>query len=397
VTSAAGTLQRAALRQLGGVLTAVLRLARREPLLLALLGFGAVLFVYRYAVDLQRPGQLFPDGYWGFNDQGFYLREARHLSNLETIPAPDFAYGPGYPFLAAPFAAIGAQGWPFRDPFLPADAAIWLLTLATIFLVGRRLSGDWVGLAAGLGLALATPLLTFMTIPWNTTAVVAAVDAVLLVSLARRLRWWHGAWLGVAVAFAYSSRYTDAIWVAIAAITVLVARRAIRLRSVALWSTAAGAVVGVLPTLLLQRAAFGSLFTTPYQYLGNVGWAQFDIGNIPSHAEQVFLSPWFFGSGPGADSPALLALMFAVVLTPVGYAIVLVRSRGARRVLVLGLGLASLLGTLFYCAFYFTTAYGLQFGALHFFKAWWPLWTLSAVAAVSEVGRWLLQKRTAPA
>jgi hypothetical protein len=372
---------------------AAARLVRREPLLLALLAFGALFFLYRYSVDLQRPGMLRPEGWWGYIDQSFYLKEARYLADLDAIPWQDFRYGPGYPFLAAPFAGIGDEGWPFRDPFLPADAAIWLLTLAAVYLVGRRLGGDWVGLAAGLALALATPLVLFVTIPWNTTAVLAAVDAVMLVALVRRPRWWHGAVMGLAVALAFSSRYVDALWVALAALTVLAARRAIGLRSGAMWGAAAALVLGALPTLLLQRAAFGSPFTTPYKSLDNVGLAQFDLGDIPSHAAQVFLSPFFFGAGPGVESTSLLTLMFGAVLAPVGYGIAIRRSAGARRLLMAGFGLAALLALLFYCAFWFTTAYGLQFGALHFFKPWWPLWTIGAVVAVAEGGRWLLARR----
>jgi len=395
VSSIAGPAPRAAGRRAGGLLAVVVRLVRREPLLVALLGFGLMFFVYRYAVQLQRPGLLQAQGWWGFNDQGFYLREARHLAHFESISAPDFAYGPGYPLLAAPFAAIGAQGWPFRDPFLLADCAIWLLTLATVYVVGRRLAGEWVGLAAGLTLTLATPLVDFVTIPWNTTAVLAGIDVVLLVALARRLRWWHGVLMGLAVALTYSSRYTDAIWVAICAVTVLVARRA-GVRSPAAWASLAAAVVGVVPTLLLQRAAFGSLFTTPYAHLKNIGLAQFSISDIPSHAGQVFLSPFFFGGGPW-QSPPLLALMFAALLAPAGFVLVVLRSAGPRRVMAVGFGAASLLATLFYCAFWFTTGYGMQFGALHFFKPWWPLWTLAAVMVVAAGGRKLIELRRAPA
>jgi hypothetical protein len=241
---------------------------------------------------------------------------------------------------------------------------------------------------------IGTPLIAFVTIPWNSTAVLGAVDAVLLVALARRLRWWHGAILGLAVAWTYSSRYTDAIFVGIAALTVLLARGALRPRAGALRGLVAAAVIGVLPTLLLQRAAFGSPFTTPYGYLKNIGTAQFDIGDIPWHAAQDFLSPFFFGTGAGIDQPALLTLMFLTVLTPFGWLIAVRRSAGGRRTLTVGISAAAALSALFYCAFYFTSPYGLQFGSLHFFKPWWPLWTVAAVLAVAEGGRWLLARRT---
>src|SRR5918993_4494460 len=74
---------------------------RREAILVALLVFAALFFAYRWAVDLQRPGTQFPEGWRGFNDQGLYLREAIHLGSLREIPLTDFAYGPGYPAFAA--------------------------------------------------------------------------------------------------------------------------------------------------------------------------------------------------------------------------------------------------------------------------------------------------------
>ena len=238
---------------------------RKERLLVALLVFAAAFFAYRWAVDLQRPGGQTDEGWRGFIDQGGYLREAVALGNLHAIPEADFAFGPGYPALAAPFTTFGDRGWPFDDPFLPANMAIWLLTVAATYLVGRRLFDQWAGLAAALGLMLATPLIGLMTLPWNTTASLGALMVTMLVALARRLVWWHGLVLGLAIALAFSARYPDALWVAIPAVGILVARGALSRRSVGvLLGLATGTVLGLLPTLYLQWKAFGDPFETPY-------------------------------------------------------------------------------------------------------------------------------------
>lgn len=381
-----------------GLWGGAIALVQREPILLALLAFGAAFFAYRYSVDLQRPGQATPEGWWGFNDQRFYLTEAQHLGELGGIPADAFNYGPGYPFLAAPFAGIGTYGWPFDDPFLPVDAAVWLVTLAATYLVGRRLGGEAVGVGAALAVVLATPLILFMTIPWNTTAVLLAVDAAMLVALSRRLRWWHGAVLGLAVGLAYSSRYVDAAWVGIAALAVLAARGALRPRPApAAWAALAGLVAGAGPALLLQWSAFGDPFETPYGHRSAITGREFDVGDIPSHFAQSFLSPFHFGDPPGERSVPLLAMMFLILLVPVGVWLALRGAGVARRWLTIGFAGASLVATLFYCAYFFTANNGIQFGSQHFFKAWFPLWALAGTLAVVEGVRRLAAIRAARA
>jgi hypothetical protein len=368
---------------------------RRERLLLGTLFLAVAYFAYRWATDLQRPGLQTPEGWRGYVDQGFYFREATHLANLDAIPAVDFKYGPGYPALAAPFTLIGEFGWPSQDPFAPVNASVWLLTIAATFLVGRRLGGQWVGLAAAIAVMFATPLINYITLPWNSTAVLGALDVVLLVSLASGLRWWHGALLGGSVALAYSSRYADALWIAIAASTVLLARRA-GVRSAALWTTVAASVIAAIPTMLLQNAAFGNPFTTPYGYNKVVTAAQFRVGDIPSHAAQTFVSPFFFGAGEGILTPGLLSSFFLLGLAPVGAVMAFRRARGPARVLILGMVGSSLLTLAFYMAYWFTSAYGLQFGAVHFFKMWWPLWTVAAVIAVVGIASLLLPPDDSP-
>ncbi|MGC9220224.1 MAG: hypothetical protein ACP5H2_02575 [Solirubrobacteraceae bacterium] len=369
----------------------MLALLRREPVLLGILGFAVIFFAYHWAVDLDRPGTLYPNGWRGYNDQGFYLREALDLIHLGYIPSGDFAYGPGYPLLAVPFAAIGPHGWPFQDPFAFADLASWLLTIGVTYLVGRRLGGEIHGVVSAGALMLATPLIGLVTLPWNTTAVLAAGMIVLAVALSRRLRWWHGGLLGLAVGLAYSARYVDALWVGVELLTVLYARRALsRKQWPVLVAVMGGAFVLLLPTLWLQWKAFGRPFTTTYGHLNSVNGSSFALHNIGLHALDTFVSPFFFPEhGQRSTATPLLSSMFLIVLVPIGYWLELRRSPRPRRTLALGFGLASLAATLFYLSYWYTGPYGLGFGAIRFFEMWLPLWVLAAVTAVIEGIAWL--------
>ena len=357
----------------------------RNAVLVVLLGFAAMQFVYRWLINDSRPhdGSL---GWHAFHDQGFYYREASSLAHFEAIPVADFVYPPGYPMLAAPFSRIGPLGWPSGDPFFVADLSIWLLTIATVFLVGRRLFGEWFGLACALAVMLATPLVEYVTVPLSSTAVLASLMATLLVALARELRWWHGAVLGVAVAFAYSARYADALWIAAAAATVLLARGGLTWRSNAWLAAAVAAYVALLPTFYLHWHAFGDPLVLSYREYGSyrIGGSEFAIGNIVPHALQGFVSPFYFdenGFRTLAVRP-MLATMFIVLLAPIGWLLLAKQARGAARTLVVGYGLVTVAATIFYLSFSFTGSYGLQFGGFHYYKSWWPLWTIAGVAAV---------------
>jgi hypothetical protein len=359
----------------------IFRLAAKEAVLLTITVLATVFFVYRWAIDPNRPGVSSARGwYTGFN-QSYYLSEAHLLGHFQSLPADQFIFGPGYPLLGAPFARSGDIGWPFHDPFFTANLVVWLLTAATTFLVGRRLYGQLVGAAATLALMIGTPLIAFMVTPWNATAVLGALMMTLLVALARSIRWWHGVVLGIGVGLAYSARYVDALWVGGVALTILVARRA-ALRSPAQVAAGflAGSLVLALPTFYLQWKAFGSPFEATSTHSG-VGSSQFDVGDIWSHAFQLFVSPLYFTSEQVQSelSEPLLSSMFLLVFAPVGLTQTIRASSGSRRLLVSGTAASCFAAVLFYLAYYFTGSSGLSFGADRFFTMWFPLWMLCGV------------------
>jgi hypothetical protein len=366
-------------------------LVRAEPVLVGLLVFAGLFFLYRWGIDFRRPWGDEHQGWRGYVDQRFYLLEAQTLARFEPIPKEYFFYGPGYPALAAPFAWIGPHGGPFEDPFLPANAFVWLLTVAATYLAARRLLGEWAGVAAALALVLATPLVRFVTLPWNSTVSLGAVAATVLVALRPRVGPGAAAVLGAAIGFAYAARYVDAVWLGIIAAAILLARlpaesRSVRLR--VLGGLTAGALIPLVPTFYLHARAFGSPFTATYSYHRNVGPDDFDVANIPWHALQAFVSPYYFSDEPTTKAQPLLHSAFLIVLAPIGAWFLLRESSGARRIILAGYTVASLAATVFYCAYYFTGSKSLVYGSLHFFKMWLPIWSVAAVVgAVGLVSR----------
>ena len=357
--------------------------------MLGLLMLAAVFFVYRWTVYPVRPGGTYVYGWYGWFDQSSYLREAQLIGHAKTIPADQFIYGPGYPLLAAPFARTDDIGWPFHDPFFIPNLAVWLLTIATTFLVSRRLYGQRVAVAAALVLMVGTRLVNLIVVPWNSTAVLGALMMTVLVGLARDIRWWHGAILGVAVALAYSARYVDALWIGGVALTILFARRA-ALRSPA--RVAAGLLAGgllvALPTLYLQWKAFGSPFKATYTYHQLVGRSAFRLGDIWPNAVHLFVN----GRAAATWGVPLLSSMFLLVFAPIGLAQTIRASSGSRRLLIVGTVASSVAAVVFYLSYAYTA--GVQFGSVHFLKMWVPLWTVCGVWGAFVTFRALVRAET---
>ena len=164
-----------------------------------------------------------------------------------------------------------------------------------------------------------------------------------------------------------------------------------------------GALFVRAPALLAAAACYVALLPIFYPLGGRSGPrsprrtelsgipspARSSSGNVVPHALSVFVSPFYFDENGFRSLTAqpLLDVMFLAVLAPVGFVLMLSTVSGARRTLALGYGIACLAATTFYLAYYFTGSVGVHNGALHYFKPWWPLWTIAALFAVYRVGR----------
>ena len=166
---------------------------------------------------------------------------------------------------------------------------------------------------------------------------------------------------------------------------------ALFVRAPALLAAAASCYVALLPIFYLHWEASGprSPRRTESSAESRHRRGEFELGNVVPHALSVFVSPFYFDENGFRSLTAqpLLDVMFLAVLAPVGFVLMLSTVSGARRTLALGYGIACLAATTFYLAYYFTGSVGVHNGALHYFKPWWPLWTIAALFAVYRVGR----------
>jgi 4-amino-4-deoxy-L-arabinose transferase-like glycosyltransferase len=183
----------------------VLGLPRRTMAILAailvLFALGATAYTLTYGKTFKAPSgdgiayersavQLLQKGFYGYKSK-----------------VPNAYMSPGYPlFLAAIYGASG-HTWSGRPRYL-LDAIQILIactTIIAVFLIGRRLFGDWVGLVAAALVALYPPT-TIATNLWLTetisTALVAWFTYIVLIAYDDdRARWWAvaGALLGLGV------------------------------------------------------------------------------------------------------------------------------------------------------------------------------------------------------
>ena len=183
----------------------------------------------------------------------------------------------------------------------------------------------------------------------------------------------------------------------IAIATVLLARGSLSAKAPAALAFVVTAYLAALPFFYLHWHAFGDPFATTYRSLEGapVTAGAFDLGDVIPHALQAFVSPFYFDQAGFRSLTAepMLATMFFLVLTPLGFAAFVRRASSARKVLAVGFAAAATAATVFYLAYYFTGSYGLHYGAVHYFKPWWPLWAIAAVVGVERGVRWLQPQR----
>lgn len=140
-------------------------------------------YAFGMAHTAARPTDTFL-GWWGWTDQGLYLKAAQAWSH-GVLDAAEHWYFPGYALLAAPFVGL----FPL-DPFTPVDVlCLGVSTLLFCALASRLLARPG---AATLGALVwivtvpANPLMLIIWIePWNTTpvATLALASLVLVTKL----------------------------------------------------------------------------------------------------------------------------------------------------------------------------------------------------------------------
>lgn len=364
----------------------VARLRAVDPLLLLAIALSAALFTFIYLIDPNRPGIATPEGWFGFADQGQYLAMAKALSSF-GMDQPTFMYGPGYPVFAVPFLWMGLD----YDPFVIVNGLALVATITMTFIVGQRLGGRLVGAIAAFGLLFATPLVAFTTQPWNSTISVLALLVVLIVATNERIELWSAALLGLAPGAAFAARYVDGIFIGAVALAVVISRH----RELGRRGIAVAIGVGAVPVLLvlwMQWAVLGSPFTTPYASHGrgdgtgptDADLGAYDLLGAPRSFFGMFISPYLLGGKSGGASMLQSAFWFILAIPGAWLA---GRRGSPRRAVVLTAAVASVAAIVFYTSFHGAGAGSVQFGSLHYFKAWWPLWAILSALAIARIGR----------
>jgi hypothetical protein len=347
---------------------------------LALIATAVLLAVYARWLEPTRPGVLTPEGFYGFWDQSQYLRETTILAG-GRLPADagEYAYGLGYPALAVPFYLAGFRG----DPFAPVDVVAFGLVIAGTGIVGARFMGERTGLVAALLLAVGSPVLSLMTIPWNATPVTAAfVVALVVVTKPQRGTVPDGVVIGLAAGLAFAARYVDVLPFLVVAVWWLARHRRNDFLRMSLAVVVPAAIL-LGAVLYTHQHAFGSVTTTPYaSHLRPDGTSdqslgQYDFGRVPRHTWEVVVS----GTAAGKREPRdpLLRIAPYLVLMPIGLAVLLGR-RGPWRSLNGSLLATSVVMTVFYLSFIAGGGGDLKFGNLRYWQVWYPWWTILSVA-----------------
>lgn len=191
---------------------------------------------------------------------------------------------PGYPFLAVPFALLGALR--LAPLFYGALAA------SALFAGARRWLGAWGGTAAALLFCTSGAAITFAwrpTMETFTDASLVATGAGLLLwtllatDASARRRLVAGLAAFVALEAATFTRYTDVLElaVAVAAVLILAPRCALRWRTIAAWMATVAACAALV--LGFDAAVYGGPFSTGYA----AGLITFSLGAVGPNLAQM--------------------------------------------------------------------------------------------------------------
>jgi hypothetical protein len=204
---------------------------------------------------------------------------------------------PGYPFLAAPFQALGIIRW--------APLGYGALACLGLFIGGRRWLGRFggssaVGLYCSSGVALQFAWRDYMPTFTDASLIAAGSGTLLWAALATeastRRRTWAGLAGFAAIELATFVRYTDAVILAAAVVAVTAAGR-LRAAQLSLgprcWWFASVAVFGA-GVVSFDALVYGGPFTTGYRFATGPDQVTFGLGavgpnlrHLPAHLIQA--------------------------------------------------------------------------------------------------------------
>jgi hypothetical protein len=378
---------------------------RRDPALTALLILSAAYFMLFYLTDPNLPSgaysallpfqdnALYPKGWFGYYDQGQYLRLAHTLADFNfTQLHHTYTYGLGYPLTAVPMLWLGFSS----DPFLPFNLFVFVFAIYAVYRAAQRLISPLAGWLAGFGLAFATPLVQYVDQPWNSTVCLLAMSGILLVASKQKLTKWHAAALGLLVGWAFAARYVDVLWLAPLALTSLYRGS---WRTLLKWSI--GLVIGmsvvIVPVLYSHDRYFGSPFRTPYvQHIGiggaggsDQGLQAYKLNRVPHAALGMFVSPRWAGS-QDTDRGWLIHMFWIIAAVPG----VVIMMRKSRKLFLGTFLLMAIIASVFYLSFRASGPDSLKYGTLHYYKLFWPGMVVLATAYFDSLLRRAVKQKS---
>ena len=359
-----------------------------------ILAFFAAFYVFAYLAAPALPGEFeFPLGWWGWSDQGRYLRSAEAFSRLDFRGSEHY-YPFFYSLLAAPFVRL----MPIH-PFFILDLTCFLVVVLTFLKIGSQL----VGLLPSAFIFLAVICFPWVlaplawVVPWNSTLSAAITSVIILACNSDRFAqgneplWRYfvfGAFTGLLALVRPLDFVISLISFFYIAFRTFLAKNANKdphVFSYVLVRTAALAIAASIGPFLLaafNMKLFGSV-TSPYMTLSRD--SGYDLSTIPEKFVSLF-----------NDSSSLFLVYRQTFLARFPWltiAIAMIPSA-----FVIGPNILRFITILATAHVALYLAYGdllprslFLYGAIHYFKLWLPYFALIGATG----GLFLLQQRSA--
>jgi hypothetical protein len=332
---------------------------------------AALIFLFAYVEDPNRPAAVYPLGWYGWHDQGEYLNMLQSISG-GTLGR--FQYPLGYPVLAWTFAWLNRN-----DPFLPFDL---LAFTAFVWLSWRIMEGIVVSQALRLmaALALAAGSLRYFIEPWSSTPRAVAMALILYACLCRPLNLRWGALAGAADGVMFAARVGDA-GLGLAVIAVAAAFEWRKQRRIP-WRFAAAAALAC--TLIISAVLAANVHYSG-RLLGSYYKSALDQG--VSHPLAIlfklygyFLNPLTFEREWLDIATPVWRVLPLLLLAPGGLMLLWRKRRDA---CVAGIALLAAWLAI-YGPFPAVSGLTLRFGSEHYAKVLFPILTVAGAFALGE-------------
>jgi hypothetical protein len=350
----------------------------------------AVLYVYTYFALPATPGNRpheNPLGWWGWWDQGVYLKQAEAFLHGDLTEDKHFV-PPLYPAVGAVFLK-----WSDGHPYFLPDLLCWLWFVFVFIRFSDRYVPRWSGLALLFGTTIVNyELLENYVIPWSTTLSVALLATGILglvwledvrIGIRKKISGWHVFIVATSLGLVVPTRPVDAVVGVVLGLAFMIgywrARRNTETNLPApkrvLLLAVIGSAIGPTIYFVFNKVIFGNPFGG---YIKVAGANGFFAADLP----EKFISLWLDGKTLYGENNAGLTEHYPwLFLSLAGFVWALFRGDALLRGAALAIGLLFVL----YMPYGDLIPNGLwRYLNIHYFK-----WTFPFLALFG----WLLVKK----